>query len=103
MGAFGCLPEFPVFLNDATFFLRAIRLLNTRPMDPPSPELEPGSTDSQQAGTIDLIRFFTGIEPTRGGIFSKRTPSPKVCKLCTYVCISSLILPSYNKQREIWL
>jgi hypothetical protein len=56
--------ESPVFLNDATFSLHAIHLLNARPMDPPSPELEPGSTDPQQAGTIDLIQFFTGIEPT---------------------------------------
>jgi hypothetical protein len=84
---YGCLPESPIFLNDATFSLCAIRLLNACPMDPPSPELEPGSTDPQQAGTIDLIRFFTGIKPARSGIFPKRTPSPKVCKLCAYVCL----------------
>jgi hypothetical protein len=66
MGAFECLPEFPVFLNDATFFLRAIRLLNTRPMDPPSPELEPGSTDPQQAGTID---FSLVLNPLEVGFF----------------------------------
>jgi hypothetical protein len=76
-------------INNATFSLRAICLLNTRSMDPPSPELEPGSTDPQQAGTIDLVYFFTGIEPARhgSGIFPKQTPSPKVCKLCAYVCI----------------
>ena len=63
--AFGWLPESPIF--SATFSLRDICPSSAHPMDPPLSEQEPGSTGSQQAGAIDLIHFFTGIEPARGG------------------------------------
>jgi len=53
---------------------------------------------------LNLLHFFTGVGPARGGVIRRQEPRPpKVCKLCSYVDFLISVLLSYDKQREIWL
>jgi hypothetical protein len=37
-------------------------------------------------GALDILFFFTGVEPNRSGILSmQEPPALKICKLCSYV------------------
>jgi hypothetical protein len=69
-------------------------ILNTSdpPSPSPSPEPEPQSMSLQQAKDLDPMVFFTGFEPSRGGlIIQEARQSNKICKLCSYVQISSYL------------
>lgn len=53
---------------------------------------------------LNLLHFFTGVEPARGSVIRRQEPRPlKVCKLCSYVdffLISILLLTTSSEKYD---